>query len=100
MTTSFINKLTGLGLESEIAKEIEDRFINNTELISGLATLSSGAVTVATTAASTSRQVVLARKDVSGVPGELRWGNVVAGTSFDIVSDDPSDNSTVSWVMF
>lgn len=67
--------------------------------ISGNITLSAGTATVNSVEV-TSNSVILLTVGTLGtvtVPKAVHWNNRVAGTSFDIVSADPTDTSVVSW---
>lgn len=64
---------------------------------SGVAVLVAGTVTIATTKATATMRVDYARQAAGGVIGNLAIANVVAGVSFDIVSDVITDTSTVWW---
>lgn len=64
---------------------------------SGIATLSSGTVTVSSAEVNSSSEVFLTYKSTSGVQGVLSVGTIVDGVSFVIESSSESDNSTVTW---
>ncbi len=63
----------------------------------GTATLVAGTVTVATTAVTGSSLIFISRETAGGTLGHLSLDNIVAGTSFDIISDEAADTSTVNW---
>lgn len=65
----------------------------------GTATLVAGTVTVNTTAITANSRVYLTIQSASGSIGVQYLANVVAGTSFDIVSTNPADTSTVAWLI-
>ena len=65
----------------------------------GSATLAAGAVTVSTTAITANSLVFLSAKTAIGAPGFLSIANVVAATSFRIVSSSATDTSIVSWLI-
>lgn len=63
----------------------------------GVATLVAGTVTVATTAIAAGDRIMYARQAAGGTLGNLAIANIVAATSFDIVSDNAADTSDVYW---
>jgi len=63
----------------------------------GLATLSGGTVTVATTGVTTGDRIFLSAQTAAGTQGILSVGTVTSGTSFVINSSSVLDNSTVAW---
>lgn len=68
----------------------------------GVATLSSGSVTVNTADINSSDSLVfLTLQNLSGppTPAALHVNNISNNTSFDIVSADPTDGSTVAWMI-
>lgn len=67
----------------------------------GVATLVAGTVTVNTTAISAGSRVFLSRNGGSGTWGNLDAdpANFVAGTSFQIDSDNAADTSDVAWMI-
>lgn len=65
----------------------------------GRATLSAGTVTVSTTKASTTMEVILSRRTAGGTLGHLSIGTITAGTSFVINSSSATDTSDVSWII-
>jgi hypothetical protein len=67
----------------------------------GTATLVAGTVTVNTTAIATTSRVILSRNGGAGVWGNLDAdpANFVAGTSFQIDSDNVLDTSTIVWII-
>lgn len=69
--------------------------------LSGTATLSSGTVTVNTTAVKATSRILVSCNTPSGTQGFLSApsGSIVAGTSFVINSSNAGDNSTVYWVI-
>ncbi len=73
--------------------------VTTTSSVSGNATLVSGTVTVSSSAVTASSVILLTVGTLGTVtvPQAVNWQNRVAGTSFDIVSADPTDTSTVSW---
>jgi hypothetical protein len=64
----------------------------------GIATLSSGSVTVNSTSVTASSEILLTRKVVSGTPGHLDISASNAGANFTIHSSS-AENSTVSWLV-
>ncbi len=58
-----------------------------------------GTKTVTTSRALTGSAYFLTRKITGGTPGHLDIGTIVNETSFAIVSDNPADTSTVSWMI-
>lgn len=65
----------------------------------GVATLTAGAATVATTAVTATSRIQLTSQADGGTPGWLRVDTRTAGTSFHIQSSSASDTSTVAWVI-
>jgi len=67
----------------------------------GLATLAGGTVTVANTAVTANTRIFLTVQTLSGaaVPQAVAPANVIAGTSFDIISASAADTSTVAWLL-
>ncbi len=65
----------------------------------GTATLSSGTITVNTTAVTSSSKILLTYNTPSGTTGQISApaSGITAGTSFTINSSSASDNSTVNW---
>jgi hypothetical protein len=61
--------------------------------------LSSGTVTVATTAVTAASKIFLTRAVAGGTLGNLSVGTITANTSFTITSDSSSDTSTVNWLI-
>ena len=61
--------------------------------------LSTGTVTVATTAVTASSKIFLTRAVAGGTLGNLSVGTITAGTSFTITSDQALDTSTVNWLI-
>lgn len=65
----------------------------------GVATLSSGTVTVSNTTVTASSRIFLSRQTASGTLGHLSVGTVVANTSFVINSSSGTEASTVAWLI-
>lgn len=65
----------------------------------GVATLSSGAVTVSTTAASATMRVIHSRQTAGTLPGHISVANIIAGTSFDLVSTAVTDDAIIAWLI-
>lgn len=65
----------------------------------GLATLSAGTVTVSTGNVDANSLVFVTSNQDGGTPGWLRVKNIVANTSFDIVSSSGTDTSKVAWTI-
>jgi len=65
----------------------------------GVATLVAGTVTVPNTSVTASSRAFLSVQTAGGTVGAIALANVVAGTSFDIVSTSALDTSTVAWVL-
>lgn len=67
----------------------------------GSAILVGGTVTVLTSAVATgpTTNFSLTRRTAGGVLGHLSIANLVANTSFDIISDNAGDTSTVDWLL-
>jgi len=63
------------------------------------ATLSSGAVTVNTTAVATGDIILLSCTGAGGTQGIPRISSISSGTSFTITSSSASDSSTYSWII-
>lgn len=63
----------------------------------GTATLSGGAVTISNSAVAAGSSIAVWCQSASGVPGFLYPANIVAGSSFDILSSSAGDNSVVGW---
>jgi len=61
--------------------------------------LSSGNVTVATTAVTSSSKIFLTRAVAGGTLGNLSVGTISAGVNFTITCDSSSDTSTVNWLI-
>ncbi len=79
----------------------ETLVLRNNQTI-GKATLSSGAVTVNTTSIHSSDSIVLLTvQTFAGAPfaQPVYVANISNNTSFDILSPDPSDTSTVAWMI-
>lgn len=66
----------------------------------GVDTLVAGTVTVNTAWVSADSRIFLTGQNTSGTIGELYVDNIVAGTSFDIVSSSNTDTRDVAWVIF
>lgn len=64
----------------------------------GTVALSSGHVTVSTTALTSSSRIFLQHQTGSS-PGFLYVSNRINGTSFDITSSNGSDSSTIAWLL-
>jgi hypothetical protein len=65
--------------------------------ISGKVTLVAGAAVVATPLVKPGQVIQLTCQLTGGVQGKLRIGTVVAGSSFQVLSDSGTDTSTVGW---
>jgi hypothetical protein len=65
----------------------------------GVATLVAGVVTVSTTSVTATSRIFLTNQSASATVGQLAVANVVAGTSFDIVSSDPTETSTIAYIL-
>lgn len=67
--------------------------------VSGNATMIAGSVTVSTSAVTANSVILLAVGNLGTVttPKVVHWTSRVPGTSFDIISEDLADTSTVSW---
>lgn len=65
----------------------------------GQATLSTGTVTVSTTAVTTNSRIFLTTGVAGGTLGVLSVGTITNGTSFVINSSSPADSSTVNWII-
>lgn len=65
----------------------------------GVATLVGGVATVSTNIVTASSRIFLTIQTAAGIPGVVYKSNVVAGTSFDIVSTSAGDTSTVAWLI-
>jgi hypothetical protein len=63
----------------------------------GRTTLTSGLATISTAAASSSAVYTLTNCGAAGTPGILSVGTITAGVSFNIVSSNTGDTSTVCW---
>jgi hypothetical protein len=63
------------------------------------ATPVAGQVTVSTSAVTASSKIYTTFTGFAGTTGFLRTGNIVAGTSFDIISSQAGDRGTVSWLV-
>lgn len=63
----------------------------------GTATLSSGTVTVNTTAVTTGSKIFVSYSGTLTNPGFITTVNIVNGTSFDITSSSGTDGSAVNW---
>ena len=68
-------------------------------IISGTATLTSGAVVVSDTNVTASSRILLTTQSVSGTHGYLRVVSRVSGTSFTVNSSSGSDGSTFAWLI-
>jgi hypothetical protein len=68
-------------------------------IITGTATLSSGAATVSNTNVATGSRIFLTTQSVSGTHGYLRVISRTAGVSFVVNSSSGSDNSTFAWMI-
>ncbi len=68
-------------------------------IITGTATLSSGASTVADTNVTANSRIFLTTQSVSGTHGYLRVISRTAGVSFVVNSSSGSDNSTFAWMI-
>lgn len=65
----------------------------------GTATLVAGTVTVSNTSVTANSLILLTVQVAGGTQGNLSIGTVVAGTSFDINSDNAADTSTVGYMI-
>lgn len=65
----------------------------------GIATLVAGGATVATTAVTSTSRIFMTVQVPSGSVGAPRVASRVAGTSFTIASSQPTDTSTVAWLL-
>ena len=65
----------------------------------GIATLVAGTVTVAAPEVTANSRIFISRRAVAGTPGFLYSFNLVPG-SFDIISTNGADASTVNWAFF
>jgi hypothetical protein len=74
------------------------RVEEGTNATMGVATLVTGAVTVATTEVTANSRIFLTKNSGSST-GALRVSARVAGTSFTITSSDGADTSTVAWLI-
>ncbi len=63
----------------------------------GIATLVAGSATISTTAVATASKILYSRRIAGGTLGHLAIANIVNGVSFDIVSNNALDISTVTW---
>jgi len=63
------------------------------------ATPVAGQVTVLTSAVTANSRIYVTFSGFSGTTGFLRTGNIVAGTSFDIISSQAGDRGTVNWLV-
>lgn len=72
----------------------------NQVIARGLATLSSGTVTVTTSAAHGTNDIILTRRSAGGATATVNVDAIVNDTSFTIKSSDGSDNKTVSYLIF
>lgn len=68
-------------------------------IVSGTATLVSGAVVVSTTNVTASSRIFLTTQSVSGTHGYLRVVSRVAGTNFTVNSSSGTDASTFAWLI-
>lgn len=68
-------------------------------IASGLATLSSGSVTVANSAVTSSSPIILTSNIPGGTPGDVRVSARIATTSFTITSSSSSDSSQIAWMI-
>lgn len=64
------------------------------------AAMTAGTITISTTAVSANSIILLTHATFGGTTGVLRYGNIVAGTSFDIISSNAADTGTVGWIIF
>ena len=67
--------------------------------IAGKATLVAGTVTVNTNKVNSTDIILVTRHVAAGTLGHLYVGNIVNGVSFDLISDQTADTSTLSWVI-
>lgn len=65
----------------------------------GTATLTSGTVTVSTTAVTANSRIFLTPQAAAGTPGWLRVSARTAGTSFTVTSSSGSDASMFAWML-
>lgn len=65
----------------------------------GVATLTAGTVTVSNTSITANSRIFTTSQTDGGVVGFLRVNNIVASTSFDIISSSVADTSTVAYVI-
>jgi len=65
----------------------------------GVATLSGGTVTVATTAVNANSRIFLTAQSSGAAPGALRVSTITAGTSFVITSSSGTDTSIAAWLI-
>jgi len=73
--------------------------VANMPWVMGTATLVAGTVTVASAAVTASSRVFHARQTAGGTLGHLSIANLVVGVSFDILSSDVADTSTVAFLL-
>lgn len=82
------------GVPVAASLETGTRFIDE-----GTATLSAGAVTVASSNAFTGMQVLTQRQSLGSAPGHVIAQNVVDGVSFDLVSSSGTDDGDIFWTI-
>jgi len=67
------------------------------QLPAGQAVLVAGTVTVNTPLVTANSIILVTRAIAGGTLGDLKIGTIVAGTSFQIVSANAADTSTINW---
>lgn len=65
----------------------------------GKATMTAGSVTVSNTLVTSSSVIQLTCQALGGTQGFLRVGTIVANTSFQILSSNGADTSTIGWTI-
>ncbi len=98
-TTTPTDKLEVTGNINLLAAGNKLKIATGSNASIGTATLSSGSVTVNTTAVTANSIIIAVTNTESGTQGmlQVKSGNIVPGTSFIIESSDAGDNSTVNW---
>lgn len=65
----------------------------------GRATLVAGTVTVSNTSVTADSNIFMSRQSSSTLAGEIYIDNIIAGTSFDIVSTSVTDDAEIAWMI-
>lgn len=88
-----------LYLHGNGSTDLSIQIANETNGAQGLATLSSGTVTVSHTGITANTRIFLTTQNVSGTPGFVYISARTPGVDFTITSSSASDDSDVAWLL-